>query len=191
MLHITPLLGAVALFLSPIVVAQNTSIPIVVPDDAKPLPQNLLGFSIEQDRWSDWAGTNARNQFTHDALVNYARLTGKPPHIRVGANSEDHTIWSPTVTVSSCAPASSISAFTSRCSSNSAVLHKPTQQFVLLLHLQIRFMLLTSTSADSDRERRFSATQYYHAVSRGHSNCSRRRILYPITVSAYRCASDF
>ncbi|KAI0092691.1 glycoside hydrolase family 79 protein [Irpex rosettiformis] len=91
----------VALLVASSVCAQNTSIPIVVPDDAKPLPQNLLGFSIEQDRWPDWAGTHARNNFTHDALANYAHLTGKPPHIRVGANTEDHTIWSPTVTIES------------------------------------------------------------------------------------------
>jgi hypothetical protein len=88
------------LFVASPAFAQNTTIPIVVPDDAKPLSQNLLGFSLEQDRWPDWAGTQSRNEFTHSALLNYARLTGKPPKIRVGANSEDHTVWSPTVTVS-------------------------------------------------------------------------------------------
>lgn len=49
----------------------------------------------------DWVGTTERNQFTYNALTNLEALTGSPPKIRVGANSEDHTTWSPTVTVSS------------------------------------------------------------------------------------------
>ncbi|CDO69470.1 Glycoside Hydrolase Family 79 protein [Trametes cinnabarina] len=79
--------------------AINVSLPISAPGGSQPLSPTLLSFSIEQDRWPDWTGTNARNQFTHSALLNYAALTGQPPNIRVGANSEDHTFWSPTVTV--------------------------------------------------------------------------------------------
>ena len=82
------------------VAAINTTIPILSPPSSQPLSQNLLSFSIEQDRWPDWTGITKRNEFTHSALLNYAALTGKPPRIRVGANSEDHTVWSPTVTVS-------------------------------------------------------------------------------------------
>ena len=78
----------------------NTTIPILVPPSSQPLSQNLLSFSIEQDRWPDWTGISARNEFTHSALIQYASLTGKPTRIRVGANSEDRTVWSPTVTVS-------------------------------------------------------------------------------------------
>ncbi|KAI0686429.1 glycoside hydrolase family 79 protein [Cytidiella melzeri] len=85
--------------LAPCVFAQNTTIPILAPGDAKALSQNLLGFSIEQDRWPDWSGTHSRNEFTHNALVNLGQLTGKPTKIRVGANSEDRTVWSPTVTI--------------------------------------------------------------------------------------------
>ncbi len=109
-MNVVHLLSALALLFTPSALSQNITIPIVAPGDAKALPSNLLGFSIEQDRWPDWAGTDSRNQFTHEALLNYAHLTGTPPHIRVGANTEDHTIWSPTVTVSSCAVPSSISA---------------------------------------------------------------------------------
>ena len=99
MLHVVSIVG-VALLLAPSVLSQNTTIPIVVPDDATALSPNLLGFSLEQDRWPDWSGKWSRNEFTHNALLNYARLTGKPPKIRVGANTEDRTVWSPTTTVS-------------------------------------------------------------------------------------------
>lgn len=88
--------------------AHNTSIPLAAPPSSQPLSRNLLSFSIEQDRWPDWTGVDSRNEFTHNALQNLAQLTGKPPKIRVGANSEDHTVWSPSVTVS--AHTSSLSA---------------------------------------------------------------------------------
>ena len=77
----------------------NTTVPFFAPDSSQPLSQTLLSFSIEQDRWPDWSGSNSRNQFTFDALSTYARLTGRPPKIRVGANTEDRTVWDPTVMV--------------------------------------------------------------------------------------------
>ena len=79
--------------------AINVSLPITPPSGTQPLARTLLSFSIEQDRWPDWSGVDARNDFTHDALLRLASLTGQPPKIRVGADSEDHTFWSPTVTV--------------------------------------------------------------------------------------------
>ncbi|PSS35531.1 hypothetical protein PHLCEN_2v1525, partial [Hermanssonia centrifuga] len=69
------------------------------PSNSQALVSTVLSFSIEQDRWPDWVGIDSRNQFTFNALQNFAELTGQPPNIRVGANSEDHTIWSPTVTI--------------------------------------------------------------------------------------------
>ncbi|OSD01894.1 glycoside hydrolase family 79 protein [Trametes coccinea BRFM310] len=79
--------------------AINVSLPISAPGGSQGLSPTLLSFSIEQDRWPDWTGIDERNEFTHSALLNYAALTGQPPNIRVGANSEDHTFWSPTVTI--------------------------------------------------------------------------------------------
>ncbi|KAI0368386.1 glycoside hydrolase family 79 protein [Pilatotrama ljubarskyi] len=79
--------------------AVNVSIPISPPGNSQGLFSTLLSFSIEQDRWPDWTGVQSRNEFTHNALLNLAALTGQPPNIRVGANSEDHTFWSPTVTI--------------------------------------------------------------------------------------------
>lgn len=79
--------------------ALNVSVPLTPPIDSQPLSPTLLSFSIEEDRWPDWTGVQARNNFTHNALMNYAALTGKPPNIRVGANSVDHTNWFPTETL--------------------------------------------------------------------------------------------
>jgi len=98
--------------------AATVTIPAAPPATAQELPSTHVSFSVEQDRWPgisyylsfiqssslpslDWVGTNARNEFTHTALTNLGALTGTPPKIRVGADSEDHTTWSPTVTVRS------------------------------------------------------------------------------------------
>jgi len=81
------------------VAAINVTLPTRAPSNAEPLAATLLSFSIEQDRWPDWTGVDARNEFTFTALDNFGQLTGTPTKIRVGANSEDHTTWSPTVTI--------------------------------------------------------------------------------------------
>ena len=79
----------------------SVDVPVVAPTRSLPLASTLLSFSIEQDNWPDWSGIDERNEFTYSALSTYANLTGQPPKIRVGADSEDHTVWSPTVTVRS------------------------------------------------------------------------------------------
>ena len=94
-------LALIAIFdlLARCVFAVNVSIPFAAPADSQPLSPTLVSFSIEQDRWPDWVGVDARNEYTFNALSNYAQLTGEPPDLRVGANSEDHTVWSPTETL--------------------------------------------------------------------------------------------
>ena len=52
------------------------------------------------DLWSQWAGTDSRNNFFYNALTNIAHITGVPPHVRVGANSGDLTTYDDTVDVS-------------------------------------------------------------------------------------------
>jgi len=48
-----------------------------------PLPQDLCGFSIEPDRWPDWAGNvTHRNDFTYTLLNNLKEKTGVAPRIR-------------------------------------------------------------------------------------------------------------
>ncbi|TBU46627.1 glycoside hydrolase family 79 protein [Dichomitus squalens] len=79
--------------------AVNVSLPITSPSGTQPLARTLVSFSIEQDRWPDWSGVDSRNEFTHSALTALQELTGEPPKIRIGADSEDHTFWSPTVTI--------------------------------------------------------------------------------------------
>jgi hypothetical protein len=49
---------------------------------------------------SDWSGTTERNQYTFNALTNFAKFTGYIPKIRVGANSEDKTEFDPSVNAS-------------------------------------------------------------------------------------------
>ncbi|KZT13293.1 glycoside hydrolase family 79 protein [Laetiporus sulphureus 93-53] len=77
----------------------NVTVTVVAPSKSQPLSSTLLSFSIEQDNWPDWSGIDSRNEFTYNAMMNYANLTGQPPKFRVGADSEDHTVWSPTVTI--------------------------------------------------------------------------------------------
>lgn len=68
----------------------NVSIPLSS-TGAVQLSPSLASFSIEQDRWVDWAGMNAENPFFYNALDNLKQITGEPPWIRIGGDSEDHT----------------------------------------------------------------------------------------------------
>ena len=70
-----------------------------VPSTTEPVSQSLISFSIEQDRWTDWVGTTERNQFFFNTLDNLKQLTGEPPQIRIGGNSEDHTNFDQNVQV--------------------------------------------------------------------------------------------
>ncbi|KAG6909980.1 hypothetical protein DXG01_013980 [Tephrocybe rancida] len=71
--------------------ALNVSIPLLAASDTPRVCPSLISLSIEMDRWTDWVGTTSRNEFFFNTLDNLKRLTGQPPHIRIGANSEDHT----------------------------------------------------------------------------------------------------
>ena len=95
-------LVSLSLLWSPIQVvrAVNVSIPLTPPSTSQPLSSTLVSFSIEQDRWPEWTGIKSRNEFTFNAFDNYAKLTGHPPKLRVGADSADRTTWSPDVDVS-------------------------------------------------------------------------------------------
>ncbi|KAA1467403.1 glycoside hydrolase family 79 protein [Dentipellis sp. KUC8613] len=75
----------------------SVSIPLTAPTSAPSVPGALISFSIEQDRWTDWIGTTSRNDYWFNLLSNLKDITGEPPHIRIGADSEDHTDFSKTV----------------------------------------------------------------------------------------------
>ena len=81
-------------------ISLSVSIPATAPPSSIELNPALLSFSIEQDRWTDWAGTASPNTFFLNALSNLAKRTGQTPWIRIGANSEDKTNFNPDVKVS-------------------------------------------------------------------------------------------
>jgi hypothetical protein len=69
-----------------------TSITITLaptaPANASALDPALVSFSIEGDRWTDWAGIDGPNQFVINALGNLQNKTGAAPWVRVGADTE-------------------------------------------------------------------------------------------------------
>jgi len=77
------------------------SIPLTAPQSAASISPSHFSFSIEQDRWLSWAGNGSRNDFVYNALDNIKQLTGEPPWIRIGGDSEDHTIFDSSVQVRS------------------------------------------------------------------------------------------
>ena len=77
----------------------DVTISTNAPPAAFPISPSFLSLSIEQDRWTDWVGNTSRNTFFFNTLDNLNSITGEPPHIRIGANSEDHTDFSNNVKV--------------------------------------------------------------------------------------------
>ncbi|KAF8072111.1 glycoside hydrolase family 79 protein [Lyophyllum atratum] len=71
--------------------ALTVNIPLLAAPATPKVSPSLISLSIEMDRWTDWAGSTSRNEFFFNTLDNLKQITGKPPHIRIGANSEDHT----------------------------------------------------------------------------------------------------
>jgi hypothetical protein len=86
----------------------------VRPSSAVPLSNNLVGFSIESDRWNDWTGSLSHpNNLTCTLLHNLKQKTGVASPIRfavqprlayhrlircsVGGDTEDRLKWSPDV----------------------------------------------------------------------------------------------
>jgi len=84
-------------------VAQTSSINITVsvtaPTAVTQVAPSLIGLSIEQDRWTDWVGFDNENQFFINVLENLEDLSGEPPYIRIGGNSQDNTNFNPNVIV--------------------------------------------------------------------------------------------
>ncbi|KAF8208873.1 glycoside hydrolase family 79 protein [Mycena galopus ATCC 62051] len=74
----------------------SVSIPLTA-GSAPAVTGNLLSLSIEQDRWLDWSGNATQNTFFFNCLENVVKITGLPPQIRIGADSEDHTNFNPNV----------------------------------------------------------------------------------------------
>ncbi|KAJ3525242.1 hypothetical protein NM208_g11724 [Fusarium decemcellulare] len=88
------------LLLSPIqVLAKGAAYDLTLrlPDHRPPwvekLSPHLAGFSLEMDRWPDWAGQEVgkSNKYFNQLLQNLAERTGHVPFLRVGANSQDRS----------------------------------------------------------------------------------------------------
>ncbi|KAJ3863316.1 glycoside hydrolase family 79 protein [Lentinula novae-zelandiae] len=69
----------------------NVSVSLAAPSNASFVSPSYLSFSIEQDRWTDWAGLDTRNEFFYNALTNIEDIAGELPRLRVGADSADRT----------------------------------------------------------------------------------------------------
>ncbi|KAJ7634965.1 glycoside hydrolase family 79 protein [Roridomyces roridus] len=74
----------------------SVTIPVAAGSAAQ-VTGNLVSLSIEQDRWLDWSGNATQNTFFFNCLDNIVQITGVPPKIRIGADSEDHTNFNPNV----------------------------------------------------------------------------------------------
>lgn len=77
----------------------SVHLPTVPPSGATAVSPTLLAFSIEQDAWTDWSGTTTRNEYFYNLLNNLKTLSGEATRLRIGADSEDHTNFSPHVKV--------------------------------------------------------------------------------------------
>jgi hypothetical protein len=66
-------------------------LPRRMPEWAEKLSPYLAGFSIEMDRWPEWAGEKVGepNEYFNQVLQNLGDRTGHMPFLRVGANSQD------------------------------------------------------------------------------------------------------
>lgn len=64
----------------------SIQIPSSQPAWAEPLSPNLAAFSIEMDRWPDWAGQKVGepNEYVNQVLTNLGERTGAMPYLRVG-----------------------------------------------------------------------------------------------------------
>ncbi|KAI0259875.1 hypothetical protein BC834DRAFT_832798 [Gloeopeniophorella convolvens] len=75
----------------------TVNVPLTAPTRAPTLSRSLISFSLEQDRWVDWIGQGTQNPFFFNTLNNLKILAGEPARIRIGADSEDHTNFNPSV----------------------------------------------------------------------------------------------
>ncbi|KAJ8073456.1 hypothetical protein PM082_011732 [Marasmius tenuissimus] len=74
-----------------VTIAVTVPLSLQPPAGAFVVSPSLISFSIEQDRWTDWAGLDSRNEFLYNTLDNLFQIAGEPPHMRIGADSQDHT----------------------------------------------------------------------------------------------------
>ncbi len=84
-------LVAVLVALSTVQAVTKVDFPAYIPPYGKNLPKDMVGISIEMDRWPIWASSNNQlgspNVFVNQALNNLGALTGVATPIRIGGKS--------------------------------------------------------------------------------------------------------
>jgi hypothetical protein len=80
----------------------DVSISQTPPITAVSVSPSFVSLSIEQDRWTDWVGNTSQNEYFFNTLDNLQQLTGEPPQLRIGADSEDKTNFGDNVQVLCC-----------------------------------------------------------------------------------------
>ncbi|KAI2610832.1 uncharacterized protein GGS25DRAFT_480165 [Hypoxylon fragiforme] len=63
------------------------------PGISKPIDPSFAGFGIEPSNLFSFMGAADPNTFTLNLLNNLANYTGKPPHIRIGGNTQDYMVY--------------------------------------------------------------------------------------------------
>ncbi|KAI1842140.1 hypothetical protein JX266_011673 [Neoarthrinium moseri] len=78
--------------------AQNTislDVPGSPPSGASGyIDPSFAGFGIEPSNLFSFTGYDTPNELTFNLINNLANFTGKPPHIRLGGNTEDYMVFS-------------------------------------------------------------------------------------------------
>jgi hypothetical protein len=60
---------------------------------SNPLDPSFAGFGIEASNLFSYTGGETTNKFSVQLLQNLADFAGKPPHIRLGGNTQDYMIY--------------------------------------------------------------------------------------------------
>ncbi|KAI0884973.1 uncharacterized protein GGS22DRAFT_200075 [Annulohypoxylon maeteangense] len=68
----------------------STNLP---PDISAPIDHSFAGFGIESSNLFSFTGGAQPNTLTINLLNNLANYAGKPPHIRIGGNTQDYMIF--------------------------------------------------------------------------------------------------
>ncbi|KAI4866949.1 glycoside hydrolase superfamily [Hypoxylon rubiginosum] len=66
------------------------------PDISPPIDLAFAGFGIESSNLFSFTGAAEPNNFTLNLLNNLASYAGKPPHVRIGGNTQDYMIFDET-----------------------------------------------------------------------------------------------
>ncbi|XXG97324.1 hypothetical protein Hte_003620 [Hypoxylon texense] len=65
-------------------------------DISPPIDPAFAGFGIEPSNLFSFTGAAEPNNFTFNLLNNLASYTGKPPHVRIGGNTQDYMVFDET-----------------------------------------------------------------------------------------------